>query len=150
MLVVSTILVVLIVAYWMLKSPPDRKRNPKKVQRANQRPTHYHPHPYHAVSIRHDDCVCPTVRALGTRRFLANKVPNFPLPSCDAPRCNCRYMHHEDRREQDNRRAVYSMKSDLYVLSGNNERRASKARRQSDNVTDLASEFDFKDIKQSA
>jgi len=144
MLVISLILIAMIVTYWFITVRSTTKPKRKKVPR-----TDYQQHPYHAVSIRHSGCACSSVTAVGDRRFLAEKVPNFPLPSCDAPRCDCRYVHHNDRRE-DGRRALYSLNSDFHILAGHTERRHRKGRRQSDHGTDLASDFDFKNTKWSA
>jgi hypothetical protein len=142
MLVATLIFIALAVTYWMLRFPPDRKQKHEKVQSTN-----YRQHPYHAVSISHKGCACSTVTAVGDRRFLANKIPKFPLPNCDAPRCSCRYVHHDDRRELDSRRALYSIKSDVYTLTENTERRSMRGRRQSDKKANMASDFDYEGIK---
>lgn len=36
---------------------------------------------------------------MGAKRFLSGDAPRLPLPSCGAPTCNCRYVHHGDRRD---------------------------------------------------
>ena len=145
MLVISLILIAIVVTYWFITFRSDIKPKHKKVRR-----TDYQQHAYHAVSIHHSGSACSSVTAVGDQRFLAGKAPDFPLPTCDAPRCDCAYVHHQDRRELDSRRTLYSMNSDFHILAGNTERRHKKGRRQSDNGTDLASDFDFKGTKWGA
>ena len=133
------------VTFWCLRHPPKRARRHGK---ARTGPVIQHP--FHAVSIRHNGCACSVVNAVGNRRFLAANIPQLPLPSCDAPHCSCRYVHHDDRRQHDNRRMVYSLRSDLYVLAGNSERRAARGRRASDKEANRASTFDLEDMDMSA
>jgi len=133
------------VTFWYLRHPAQKNPQRDQVQQAggNQ-------HPFHAVSISHDGCACKVVNTVGSRRFLAATVPPLPLPSCDASSCSCRYVHHDDRRRHDNRRMVYSLRSDLYVLAGNSERRTTHGRRAADTEANLASTFDLEDINMSA
>ena len=133
------------VTFWYLRHPGQGVPKHRRVQQ-----DHVDQHPFHAVSIRHDGCACSVVNTVGDRRFLAARVPQLPLPSCDAPSCSCRYVHHDDRRAHDNRRMVYSLRSDLYVLAGNSERRAARGRRVSDKEANLASTFDLEDLDISA
>ncbi len=61
-------------------------------------------HPYHCVAIRHQDGACSAVQRLSGQRFLSKDAPAIPLPACDAASCRCRYVHFEDRRQNDERR----------------------------------------------
>jgi hypothetical protein len=131
MSVVILIFMALAVTYWMLIFAPDRKRKHRKMQRVD-----YRQNPFHAVSIRHSGLACSTVIAVGERRFIADKVSHFPLPNCNVPSCSCRYVHHEDRRELDERRIFYSLQSDHHALAEKTERRSMRGRRRSDNSTD--------------
>jgi len=91
---------------------------------------------YRAISIAHDKQACKAVRAIGSKRYLAvgNSTPTLPMPGCDAVRCNCRYVQHEDRRQsQEDRRHPHSLQTELYDRSGNHDRRKRKrGRRNSD------------------
>ena len=53
--------------------------------------------PYSAVSIR---CAGPCEAALSVKgqRFLGSEAPALPLQGCSAETCQCRYVHHVDRR----------------------------------------------------
>ncbi|WP_415883939.1 hypothetical protein [Neptuniibacter sp. QD34_54] len=62
---------------------------------------------YRAVSIESGLFPCSAVDQLGDRRFFPDKAPMIPLPSCSASKdCECRYRHHEDRRDPENERRI--------------------------------------------
>jgi hypothetical protein len=54
--------------------------------------------PYHAVSIDTGMRCCAEARAQEGRRYLSSAAPNLPLKGCTSASCQCRYVHHEDRR----------------------------------------------------
>jgi hypothetical protein len=92
--------------------------------------------PWRATSIVHDTRACEAVKAIGGRRFLdtEKQLPKLPLPECNAERCNCKYVHHEDRREEsEDRRSPNALQAELYDRSGEVNRRARKrGRRKTD------------------
>jgi hypothetical protein len=59
---------------------------------------------FRAVSIRTCKDACEAAKALSGKRFLTHKPPFLPLADCDQSMCQCRYQHHEDRREEEDRR----------------------------------------------
>lgn len=60
------------------------------------------PQLFHAVEIRCSSSGCLAARSLAGQRFLSRaNPPQLPLPGCTQPnRCTCRYLHHDDRREE--------------------------------------------------
>lgn len=42
------------------------------------------------------------------RRFLSTAAPKLPLPACDVLECNCRFIHHKDRRTGVERRSPFA------------------------------------------
>lgn len=104
------------------------KNRPAKVQKVE--------HPFSAKSIAPGESACAAVLAIGDKRFLdADKnIPVLPLDNCDASRCRCTYVQHEDRREyNEDRRHPNSLHSELYNKDGNSERRQRKrGRRKTD------------------
>ncbi|MCB1688904.1 MAG: hypothetical protein KDI33_10475 [Halioglobus sp.] len=93
--------------------------------------------PYRGISIVFEDCACEAVKKIGSKRFLLSDddAPMLPLPACDAARCDCKYKHHDDRREEEHdRRFSSTLRTDLYEDSGKENRRAGKrrGRRKSD------------------
>lgn len=85
---------------------------------------------YHAVSIRFPANACAAAKALAGERFLAAEAPPLPLPACDSSSCECRFVHHQDRRSGKDRRSPFASGG----ISGGTgrfdaERRAGKDRR---------------------
>jgi hypothetical protein len=62
---------------------------------------------FHAVSIRFESNACKAAREMEGRRFLSTAAPRLPLPECDVLECNCRFMHHKDRRAGRDRRSPF-------------------------------------------
>ena len=60
--------------------------------------------PYHAVGIEPGSKCCQDARKLEGHRFLAAAAPKLPLPKCELASCACRYVHHDDRRSNRERR----------------------------------------------
>lgn len=112
-----------------------RKRIQATVQLSG-RPMQFHhvTNPYHAVSIKTGSRCQQTALKYGRQRFLSGEAPQLPQPTCDAKACECRYVHHEDRRDGSDRRQrdvrdVWA--SGPQVASGGG-RRTSHGRRVSD------------------
>ena len=63
---------------------------------------------YHAVSIRFGANACAAAKAFAGTRFLASDAPGLPLPNCDVSSCQCRFVHHQDRRSGKDRRSPFA------------------------------------------
>lgn len=120
------------------KSEKAAKANASRVKKAvskkPKKPVQLRP--YRGTSIVFEKCACDAVKEIGNKRFLVadGGTPMLPLPACDASRCNCKYMHHDDRRDyDDDRRLSAALKTELYEDTGNENRRTKKrGRRKSD------------------
>ena len=86
--------------------------------------------PYHAVSIHQDARACPLALDMGNRRFLDADAPIIPLPDCTSPHCDCKYVHHKDRRRGNGDRRAIS--SGVHVHSEREEHRRGLGRRADD------------------
>ncbi|TDG12907.1 hypothetical protein E2F43_15235 [Seongchinamella unica] len=76
---------------------------------------------------------CPAVRNLDGKRFLEREAPSLPLPGCTAARCDCVYVHHEDRRSgRKDRRGLSQIEREFFDHSGKPNRRMRRGRRASD------------------
>jgi len=64
--------------------------------------------PYHAVSIEQGARSCAEARAREGTRFLSSAAPMLPLRGCKQAACQCRYVHHKDRRSQRDRRVNFA------------------------------------------
>jgi hypothetical protein len=84
--------------------------------------------PYHAVSIEPGMRACDAVRKLENRRFLSSNAPMLPLKGCGSPTCQCRYVHHDDRRTLRDRRVNFA-NPHAHLMS---DRRAGTGRRLDD------------------
>lgn len=62
---------------------------------------------FHAVSVRFGADACATARDLHGLRFLVAESPSLPLAGCDAADCQCRIVHHRDRRSGEDRRQPF-------------------------------------------
>ena len=55
---------------------------------------------FHAVSVRTGPQSCRAAKQVKEVRYLSQDAPALPLPGCEQRRqCQCRYRHHDDRRE---------------------------------------------------
>ena len=89
--------------------------------------------PYHAVSCRSGAGSCEAMAALEDQRFLVEDAPQLPLEACTKERCKCKYLHHQDRRDNDGgRRALYGIKTEFYEYTSKQDRRVKNGRREGD------------------
>jgi hypothetical protein len=84
---------------------------------------------YHCVELRFRGDACDAVKRIEAKRFLPDDAPQFPLPGCDAPKCSCRYVHHEDRRDGD-RRNPFGQHASEPPASADAKRRSKTDRRK--------------------
>lgn len=63
---------------------------------------------YHAVAIRFPANACAAAKAMAGVRHLAGEAPPLPLPGCTAARCECRFVHYDDRRSGKDRRSPFA------------------------------------------
>jgi len=109
-----------------------RKHVQAEVQ-LSRRPVQAHrvTNPYHAVSIKAGASCRQTALRYGLHRYLAQEAPSIPLPTCDTKNCRCRYLHHEDRRDEDDRRQRDNWDPNSRLAQGG-DRRGSHGRRVTD------------------
>jgi hypothetical protein len=88
---------------------------------------------FHAVEIHCGSACCAAVQALKEKRFLSRRAPPIlPLQDCSKPAgCTCRYVHHDDRRDESRREADTGIWDTTRLESANN-RRSSRGRRTAD------------------
>ena len=152
MTITAALILLLSATYYLLRPRQGQGTTSRKVHRATRRSaqTTAKPRsPYQASSIRASSCGCSAVKALGKQRFLTSgAVPKLPLPECCAATCECRYVRHEDRRtSQGDRRALYSLQTDLYTAGDSAERRDRQGRRESDREAEPIAALDYSDIQ---
>lgn len=111
------------VAGWLLWS---RNRAMQQAKPADERSAEA----YRCVSIRPHSNACASARQLEDQRFLPRDAPRFPLGTCDAAECRCRYAHFEDRRD-DERRHAHALQRGLNAGPGARDHRSGGDRRRS-------------------
>lgn len=89
---------------------------------------------YHCVEVCAGTPACESVRQLGHTRFLSDEAPVLPVHGCSVPHCTCGYVHHDDRREDDDRRHPYGQWANM-PPADSGERRARRERRRSRDST---------------
>ncbi len=85
--------------------------------------------PYHAVSIEPGLRACAAAQAAQGKRFLSTAAPMLPLRECSSATCQCRYTHHNDRRNSLRDRRVNFANPHAHRMS---ERRSGQGRRNTD------------------
>ena len=60
--------------------------------------------PFASVSIVPCEGACAAARRLEGKRFLESEAPITPLADCSCPKCRCKYVHYDDRRDWEDRR----------------------------------------------
>jgi len=105
---------------------------PAPASRQSDKPRHAR-NTFHAVSVQHAVKACDGARRLQSMRYLSRDAPQLPLAECKAARCECRYIHHEDRRCGEDRRDICAP-----ALPVRDDTRLTKQRRAS--AADLRSE----------
>ena len=89
--------------------------------------------PYSAISLRCGRGACGVAREIANQRFLSTDAPALPIEGCTSQSCHCSYRYYDDRRKEDReRRALRSTKTELFRGDGNLERRMQLGRRVSD------------------
>jgi hypothetical protein len=88
-----------------------------------------------AASVNPGRGACEASRVLAGKRFLLNEIPHLPLTACDAARCDCKYAHHNDRRnpEHERRQPETALQTQLHGQSPQGKcRRRRRGRRRTD------------------
>lgn len=106
-----------------------RRRIGAQVRSAGARVEHSRiANPFHAVSIEPGMRACAEARSHEGQRYLSAAAPMLPLRGCTQATCQCRYVHHKDRRNPTDRRVNY-VNPHAHSM---NERRAGSGRRLND------------------
>lgn len=90
------------------------------------------PSPFAAVSIKPGKSPCDAASRILHKRYLRAEAPPLPLADCDHARCDCLYVHHEDRRDDENDRRLPNSLSERLFGQTQKERRTRRGRRKTD------------------
>lgn len=107
---------------------PAKKHAPAKAPASSDTTAHN----YQAVSIQCRADACAAAKAIAGKRFLTAAAPTLPLAGCGAAQCHCSYARHADQRsDEDDRRSVHSLQTELFTRTAA-ERRKRRGRRRTD------------------
>lgn len=98
--IVAIVILILVIALFRRNPATTDERRPPPLRPGNARPDSR----FHAVSISFAGSACEAAKAMEGKRFLSSAAPRVPLPDCDVLQCKCRFIHHKDRRDGDERR----------------------------------------------
>lgn len=90
-IVAIVIAILILLVLWVRRTP---RRDPGQADPDTR---------FHAVSISLTSTACRGAKGLEGERFLSNEAPRLPLPKCDVKECQCRFVHYEDRRDEEKR-----------------------------------------------
>lgn len=85
---------------------------------------------YHSVSINPCSQACKCISCFKGRRLLANEATELPIYGCTNPECTCTYIHHEDRRDGDDRRFKSLIMESLFSKKDHRFKKGGERRRQ--------------------
>jgi hypothetical protein len=117
-LVLVAIAALIALALWFRHAAKRRQPGAARV-RDQKRPSDT----YRCVELRYRSDGCDAVKRIAERRFLPGEAPEIPVPGCDAAKCYCRYVRHEDRRDSERR-------SPAAPVPAGGERRTKRDRRK--------------------
>lgn len=125
--VLLLLVVGLLIAWYFYRQGLDRpeERQERRISPALKKSARYH-----AVSVKPGAYACSAANNIAGQRFLAAEAPSLPLPDCDAAKCECHFIHHDDRRAGKDRRSPFTsggMAAATGTFSG--ERRKGEDRR---------------------
>lgn len=101
---------------WLRRNNPTQKTQKKSPRTYSK---------YRSVRVHYEQAACYAVKKLKDEPFLSQNAPMLPLAGCTAKQCLCKYVHLEDRREEDRRTPLVR----FFVDSGGANRRTSADRR---------------------
>lgn len=122
-LVLIAVALLIALAFWLRHTKKRQNSRGTRV-RNPQRPSDS----YQSVEVHAGRDACDAVRRIGDKRFLSGEAPEIPVPGCDAAKCSCSYVHHQDRRRGDRRHRFPNLASAPPAEAG--DRRTKRDRRK--------------------
>jgi hypothetical protein len=129
--VTLVLLLAVAAAFWWHRMARQKKRRSALAARRN---AHNTQNSFHCVEVFTGVHGCEAAQLLVNSRFLSDEAPRLPVSGCTAIKCTCSYIHHEDRREEDDRRYPFGQWARVPpTIAG--ERRSRTERRKSQKGT---------------
>jgi hypothetical protein len=100
LLLLIILILLCIVLFWLHRNSNTRLVHKQKTQ-SSAKPREK---TYHGTSIQICSQACDPVSTLTGKRFLPSEITELPIHGCTNPACTCTYLHHDDRRSNNDRR----------------------------------------------
>ncbi|MFQ5982474.1 MAG: hypothetical protein ACE5KS_03775, partial [Woeseiaceae bacterium] len=125
---IAAVVVLALIIFLVRRKKPVSQERPAAERPASAAPSSE----FHAVSIKFASSACSAAKALEGKRFLSGAAPRIPLPDCDVLECKCRFIHHEDRRDGEDRRDPFTPSIGDTGVHPQERRKQSERRKNSD------------------
>jgi hypothetical protein len=103
------------------KSASKNKHSTKAIKREQD---------FRGISIQICPQACAAAKELRDKRVLTSQAPMLPLADCNVSDCTCKYVHHNDRRSQEDRRFTSVTMQNIFADKENREKSQSDRRRK--------------------
>jgi len=87
---------------------------------------------WRSVKIRPGLVSCARVKNMVNQIYLASEAPALPIGRCTEKECQCKYIRLDDRRNNENRRAILEHPGHIYLRYQKDDRRQITGRRTTD------------------
>jgi hypothetical protein len=114
LLLLSFIVIAAFVALYWYRTKSEARLPAETPQKSN---------PFHAVTVKYRKDACDAVHQLEAKKFLAKEAPRLPLPNCTAKTCGCRFVHYDDRRDEERREEIQRAQTDSVQRRSQQDRR---------------------------
>jgi len=91
---------------------------------------------FHAVSLQFSGNACDAAKKMRGRRFLSSAAPRIPLLDCDVSECQCKFVHHKDRRAHEDRRSPFATRGGAGEIAERQDDQRHSGERRLDAVDD--------------
>ena len=126
--IVAIIVLMLLYLLFRRTQSTTNKRPPVASRPGTAKPTSR----FHAVTLKFSSKACDAAKSMEGKRFLSSAAPRIPLSEWDSLECKCRFIHHKDRRESEDRRNPYGASIAGDIGEHKPEQRHSRDRRSDD------------------
>lgn len=120
---IAASLALIVLLFFIIKALRIHKDQSKPNRNSESIPSQQTAKHYHSVSIAPGIKACSAVMEIKNKRFLASEAVPFPLPDCNIQDCQCRYIHHDDRRKAEDRRHEFIEMENAVVNDQRSKRR---------------------------
>ncbi|MFW5431642.1 MAG: hypothetical protein ACKE5M_00170 [Methylophilaceae bacterium] len=126
-ILIALIIFSAIAYFWYINKQKDllEKSGIKKAN-AKERAAQSEKSAFRCVTIKPGRTACKTAQILKNKPILMSEAISLPLSACDAAKCDCQFLRHDDRRMEERRNDIYVARQ---IIVDENNNRKTKDRR---------------------